>query len=139
MKPCSDGGFLEIPVTPLMLPFFHYWGRAIDRVLERQPSGVIGDGSSKAIGKREIVRRLAGMGRISELSVDAAKAGQLLLSDVLRQKRSIWHVMGHPKLLAKSSLDALQKFISHKDIRRFESLSGLASAIHAGELSARPG
>ena len=139
MKPCPDGGFLEIPVTPLMLPFFHYWGRAIDRVLERQPSGVIGDGSSKAIGKREIVRRLAGMGRISELSVDAAKAGQLLSSHVLRRKRSIWHVMGHPKLLAKSSLDALQKFISHKDIRRFESLSGLASAIHAGELSARPG
>ncbi len=136
--PSANGRFLEVAITPVVLPFRHYWGRAIDRVVGRQPAGVVGDGSSKAIGKREIIRRLAGAGRVSELSIDGAKAGRLVSSRVRRQNRKIWQVMGHPKLLGKSSLDLLQKFIKWKDIRRFESLSGCASAIRAGEdLAAR--
>lgn len=131
-----DGAFLEIPVTAVTLPLYHYWARAIDRVLGRQPKGVIGDGSSKAIGKKEILRRLAGAGRVSELSLDVAKAPRLASNSVLRQNRNIWHVMGHPKLLGKSSLESLQKFIKWKEIRRFDSLAGCASAIRAGGRSA---
>ena len=134
----SDGRFLEIPITTAILPFFHYWGRAVDRALKRQPLGVIGDGSSKAIGTREIVRRLAGVGRVSELSLDAAKARQLVSNRVLRQDRKIWQVMGHPKLLSKSSLESLQKFVDWKKISRFETLSGIAAAIYAGDVSDRP-
>jgi len=137
LLPDAGGQFLEIPITPVVLPVLHYWGRAIDRVLGRQPTGVIGDGSSKAIGKREILRRLAGAGRVSELSIDVAKAGRLLSNRVLRQDRNIWQVMGHPKLMGKSSLEALREFTKRKSIRRFETLSGLAAAIRARELSAR--
>jgi hypothetical protein len=137
LTPGANGKFLELAITPVVLPFYHYWGRAIDRLLGRQPAGVVGDGSSKAIGKREIVRRLAGAGRVSELSMDVAKARQLTSSRLQAQNRNVWQVMGHPKLLGKPSLDALQKFIKWKDIRSFESLSGLASAIRAGELSTR--
>jgi hypothetical protein len=136
LVPEASGQFIEIPITPVVLPVSHYWGRAIDRVRGRQPPGVIGDGSSKAIGKREIFRRLAGAGRVSELSIDVAKAGRLQSNRVLRQNRNIWQAMGHPKLLGKSSLEALRKFIDRKNIRRFDTLSGLAAAIRAGELSA---
>ena len=118
-----------------MLPLFHYWGRAIDRVLRRQPAAVLGDGMSKAIGRQEIVRRLAGQGRKSELSIDAPKARQL--AKAARQEREIWHVMGHPKLLGKPSLAALEGFIDQMSIQRFETVAGLASAIRAGELDRR--
>ena len=129
---------MEIPITPVVLPVHHYWARAIDRVLGRQPSGVIGDGSSKAIGRKEIIRRLGGAGRVSELSIDVAKATQLLSGAIQRQNPGVWQVMGHPKLLGKSSLDVLKKFIDRKDIRRFDSLSGFARAIRAQRLSANP-
>jgi len=134
LVPTRDGQFLEIAITPVKLPFHHYWGRAIDRVIGRQPAGVIGDGTSKAIGKREILRRLAGAGRVSELSIDVAKAGQLLSRRVLRKKLNIWQIMGHPKLLGRSSLEVLRQFIAAKDIHSFETLSGLAAAIRAGDL-----
>ena len=138
LTPSADGKFMEIPITPVVLPVYHYWARAVDRVLGRQPSGVIGDGSSKAIGKREIIRRLGGAGRVSELSIDVAKATQLLSGAIQRQNRSVWQVMGHPKLLGKSSLDALRKFIDRKDIKRFDSLSGFARAIRAQGAPGRP-
>lgn len=79
-KPDADGAFLEIPITPVTLPPLHYWARAVDRIFDRQPKGVIGDGSSKAIGKKEVLRRLAGAGRVSELSLDVAKAPNLMLN-----------------------------------------------------------
>ena len=138
LRPASEGTFLEIPITPVVLPVYHYWGRAVDRLLSRQPAGVIGDGSSKAIGKREILRRLAGAGRVSELSIDVAKAGRLASRRVLRKKSKVWQIMGHPKLLGKSSLVALQEFIKAKEIQRFETLSALASAIRAGDLPSGP-
>ena len=134
LQPDEAGDFLEIAITPLTLPLFHYWGRAFDRVLGRRAAGVSGDGVSKAIGRREIARRLAGAGRVSELSIDAAKAGQLRSRRVERQNRDIWQVMGHPKLLGGTSLRALEAFIARRQFRRFETLSGLASAIGGGEL-----
>ena len=135
LKPDPDGEFLELPVTPSVLPFWHYWGRAVDRLKGRQPRTVTGDGASKAIGRWEILRRLAGFGRASELSADAPKAGVLEAVAADGNERPVWHVMGHPKLLGKVSLEALAKFIDRKGIRRFETLSGLAAAIRAKELS----
>lgn len=133
--PSSDGEFLEIPITPQVLPFFHYWGRAVDRVLGRQPAAVLGDGMSKAIGREEIVRRLSGRGRTSELSIDAPKARRLGNSSISRQRRDIWQVMGHPKLLGSPSIASLEAFVDQMSVQRFETLAGLARAIRAGELA----
>jgi hypothetical protein len=77
----------------------------------------VGDGISKAIGKREIIRRLLGGGRISELSIDAAKAHHLATHKVLSQDRSAWQIMGHPKLLGEHSLAYLAQFMDHFQIR----------------------
>lgn len=136
-NPNSAGEFLEIPLTPLQLPVWHYWGRALDKLLKRQPAAVIGDGLSKAIGRREIMRRLLGAGRISELSIDVPKSCHLVSSHVARQDRDIWQLMGHPKLFGKPSLENLNNFITCKKVRRFESITGLATAIRARELSSR--
>ena len=140
VSPCApdlSGEFLEIPLTPLQLPAWHYWGRALDKLLKRQPAAVIGDGLSKAIGRREIMRRLVGAGRVSELSIDVPKSPHLVSPQVARQHREVWQVMGHPKLFGKPSLEKLDKFIACKKFRRFESITGLAIAIRAGELSSR--
>ena len=85
--PDSNGEFIEIAVTPLELPLFHYWGRLASHITRRQRSGMIGDGTSKEIGKCEILRRLVGKGRISELSVDAPKAAQLLSRSIQHQNK----------------------------------------------------
>lgn len=132
-EPNPDGCFLEVPVTPQRLPFFHYWGRAVDRLMGRQAPSVIGDGSSKALGRREITRRLMGYGRVSELSTDAPKARQLGSARVLRQDRKVWHVMGHPKLLGAPSLDALDNFMQRMAINRSQTVFELACAIRASD------
>lgn len=130
-QPEERGTFVEVPITPQVLPFFHYWGRALDRVLKRQPPTVSGDGSAKRIGRREIVRRLAGFGRISELSSDAAKAAQLEMRNVSKQTRDMWHVMGHPKLLGDRSFTALEKFIDRMEIGHFATVADVAAAVRA--------
>lgn len=125
----GNGSFLEVAITPQVLPFFHYWGRAWDRMLKRQPASVIGDGSSKAIGRYEVLRRLSGSGRTSELSIDAPKAGGLTSGKLTRQKRQIWQIMGHPKLLGRPSFEALELFLELNRITRFETVGGLAQLI----------
>ena len=129
--PETEGEFIEIPVTGQVLPAWHYWRRALARAVGQRPATVAGDGTPKAIGREEIIRRLTGRGRTSELSVDAPKAGRLNAADISRTNRRIWHVMGHPKLLGQSSLDALQKFIDRKEIQRFETVAGFADIIRA--------
>jgi hypothetical protein len=133
--PDNSGEFIEIAVTPLELPIFHYWGRLANRVTGHQPTGMIGDGISKAVGKREILRRLAGKGRISELSVDAPKAAQLLSRSIKHQNRDIWQIMGHPQLLGRGSLNVLSQFMDRMDIRRSVTVAGLAEAVSISERS----
>ena len=127
--PDDDGDFLEIPVTPVKLPVSYYWFRLVDRLLGRRSTDMLGDGISKAIGRREVVRRLAGAGLVSELSIDAPKAGQLVTDHIESQQREIWQVMGHPKLLGESSLRNLDKFMSRAGIRRTLTLRRVASSI----------
>jgi hypothetical protein len=86
---------------------------------------------SKAIGRNEIIRRLTGRGRVSELSIDAAKANRLGVRGISRSDRRVWHIMGHPKLLGQQSLDALQKFIDRKRITSFSTVAGIAAVVRA--------
>ena len=135
-SPNSAGEFLEIPITPLVLPSWHYWSRAVDRVLRKQPAGVLGDGLAKSLGIREIARRLAGAGRVSELSADVPKSEHLVSSRIDQQNRKVWQIMGHPKLLGKKSFERLQVLIDRKAIKCFCSVSGLAHQIRtAGRFS----
>lgn len=131
--PVAGGEFMEIAVTPHTLPFFHYWRRAIDRALKRQPAAVIGDGASKVIGRREIIRRLTGSGRTSELSIDAPKAGRLAAKPIAVQRRQVWQIMGHPKLLGRPSLVSLQSFLERHNISRFETVGGFARSLRSKE------
>ncbi len=102
----TDGDFIEVAISPLALPFFHYWGRLVDRLLGRKPPGTYGDGTSKKLGTREVLRRLAGAGRVSELSMDSAKAESLPNSRAVEELQLL-HIMGHPKLVGDASLKAL--------------------------------
>jgi hypothetical protein len=111
LQPAPAGGFVEVPITPLRLPFLHYWGRLADRLLPRPSTAGATAGRSKAIGRREILRRLSGRSNISELSIDHAKAEHLPRSAETKRSRTVWHTMGHPKLIRKESLSALEAFL----------------------------
>ena len=106
-----DGEFVEVPITPLRLPFFHYWGRVLGRLLPQDRNPNSPAGRSKRIGHREIMRRLSGRSNISELSIDSAKAPHIPAPLDALKSRSMWHVMGHPKLVTHRSLEALNKFL----------------------------
>ena len=54
LVPVEDGPFVEVAITPLVLPFTHYWGRLVERLKPGPAAASVGDGVSKAIGKREI-------------------------------------------------------------------------------------
>lgn len=127
--PVADGRFLEVSITPVRLPKLHYWGRLADRLKRRQRASGGTAGESKAIGKLEIVRRLLGMGNVSELSLDAAKARELVSRQVCNQQRDLWQVMGHPKLLGPDSLTHLAHFIRAHNIRRFETVASFAARV----------
>ncbi len=131
VRPDPDGDFIEIPVTPSRLPLSHYWGRLAERLIGHRTTDMIGDGRSKALGKREVVRRLMGAGRVSELSIDAPKAEQLLANRTNARFRKVWQVMGHPKLLGESSLKRLERFMQRTAIKRATTVSGLADRIRA--------
>jgi hypothetical protein len=114
LKEEAGGEFIEVPITPHRLPFFHYWGRLLDRVVPRKVSGGSGEGRSKAIGRTEAIRRLAGRSNVSELSIDHAKAKQLTKKSDEVGDRSVWHAMGHPKLVTSQSLASLKTFLNAK-------------------------
>lgn len=125
--PNSSGRFIEIPVTPLRLSPIFYWFRAIDRLTARRPKRHFGDGLSKAIGRQEALRRLTARSRVSELSMDDAKAGHLLEPQVVNGNRSVWHVMGHPKLASQRAFEVVKNFIDELSFSRFESVTSFAS------------
>lgn len=127
--PDPNGEFVEIPVTPVRLPVSYYWFRLADRLLGRRSTDMLGDGISKSIGRREVIRRLAGVGLVSELSLDAPKAGRLIADRIESQQREVWQVMGHPKLLGESSLRSLDLFMKRAGIRRTMTLSDLGKNV----------
>jgi len=131
LQPVENGRFIEIPITPQKLPLLYYWQRLVRRLTGSTASGSFGDGTSKAIGRAEVLRRLAGLSRVAELSIDDAKASHLMTSRNLKQKRRIWHIMGHPKLASPRALDILARFIHARGIERFQTVSELASLIRS--------
>ncbi len=126
-----DGDFLEIPISAQRMPFFYYWERALDRVGASNISTHFGDGSSKRIGRAEIARRLLGLSRVAELSIDDAKAEHLLRFANLHSDRQLWQVMGHPKLLSRRSLQTLDQFMERVGLRRFDTITAVAGEIRA--------
>ncbi|MEO0575376.1 MAG: hypothetical protein AAF004_07925 [Pseudomonadota bacterium] len=136
LKPTSDGAFLEIPVTPMKLPFFHYWQRLFARLAKSAP-GVAsgGEGVSKRLGATEVVRRLLGGGRVSESSSDGPKAAQLMQHGAHDTQRVLWQVMGHPKLLTPTALTHLNAFIVKHQIQNVTSVAQVAKDIRSGALT----
>lgn len=134
LQATPGGRFLEMPVSTQRLPVGYYWGRLMRRLSRRPHGRSFGDGSSKRIGRAEILRRLAGLSRTAELSTDDPKAEQLATAGTSRGRPVVTHVMGHPKLLSRRSLEQLEKFVQSGQFTRFETVGGAASAVRAGEL-----
>ena len=126
-----DGRFLEIPVTPLELPAWYYWRRVMNRL---SPVPHFGDGSAKPVGRREVLRRLAGFSRVAEASIDAAKVGELGRA-ITGSGPRIWHIMGHPKNISRKSLLSFETVIREKKVHGFTSVAGAARLIRSGELA----
>lgn len=131
--PDDSGQFLEIPVTSQRLPVYYYWGRLADRLLARRRSAQSGDGLSKAPGKKEILRRLAGGSRVAELSIDDAKAEYLLEMKNNGTIPAVCQLMGHPKLLSARSLRILDQFLAGTAEWRNRTLASFATEIRASE------
>ena len=133
-SPKSDGQFLELPITPHRLPATYYWSRLINRMRHAQGSASFGDGQSKNIGRREIIRRLVGLSRVAELSIDDPKAGGVSAHRFSKSPRQLWHLMGHPKLLSPRSIGIFKDFVEQMNFQRRESLTSVASLIRSGEI-----
>ena len=128
-RPAAGGRFTEVAITPLRVGRFFFWGRLIDRLSGGQRGEQYGDGLSKALGKPEVLRRLAGQSRVSELSMDDAKAPLLEHALAAAPARRTWHVMGHPKLLSERSLEHLAAFVDKAGIERTLSVAEYAESM----------
>jgi hypothetical protein len=128
----TSGRFLEVPVTSMRLSPFYYWGRAVDRLLKRQPPSVYGDGLSKGMGSISALRRLLALERRVEMSTDGPKALQLNSASRVGTAYRLHHVMGHPKLLSKLSLEQLAQYIDRHQISRFETVASLSREVRRG-------
>jgi hypothetical protein len=132
LAPADASPFVELPITPYTVSRGFYWKRLGERLRKSPPADRYGDGVSKAIGRREVARRLLGRSRTSELSIDAAKADDLLRAGATGAARRIWHVMGHPKLLSSKSLAAVERFVTTVGPLRYDTVAGAAREARAG-------
>ena len=129
----SEGRFIELPVSPVKLPIFYYWGRLLQRLSGSVPTGQFGDGSSKTFNRPEAIRRLLGLRRIAEMSADLPKV--LHLKRVAGQpSRKVFHIMGHPKLLSSQSINLLSQFIERAGISESHTVEKCARRIYSGAL-----
>ena len=128
-EPAKGGRFSEVAITPLKVGHFFFWGRLVDRLSGGQRGEQYGDGLSKALGKPEVLRRLLGRSRVSELSMDDAKAPLLASALSSYGPRATWHVMGHPKLLSERSLDHLAGFVEAAGIATTQSVAQFAKTV----------
>jgi hypothetical protein len=131
----GDGRFLEIPVTPQKLPMSYYWRRLASRLASRPGTTTFGDGSARRIGTGEALRRLAGMSRLAEASLDEPKADELDRLTRRLPNRKILHVMGHPKNLSRRSLNRFERMLEARGLERFENVASAARLIRRGDLA----
>ena len=132
LQPNKDGKFVEVPVGTFQTPLAYFWRRGLERLLNRRRVPIYGDGSSMALGRTEIIRRLLARSRVSELSIDEPKLEFLEEFGRNAPSRNVWSVMGHPKLMSRRSLDVLEKFIGLRSISEFQSVSCYANRIRSG-------
>ncbi|MGH8194385.1 MAG: hypothetical protein ACREQ8_08315 [Woeseiaceae bacterium] len=132
--PKRQGRFLEIPVTPMSMPFWYYWRRLFSKLGRHKEAVVFGDGSAKRIGKREVLRRLAGLSRVAELSIDDPKANELQRVTATKSARRICHIMGHPKNLSIKSLLLLENLLTRQRAH-YASVAGVARRVRGGEFA----
>tara|TARA_R110002096_G_scaffold6305_4_gene29247 strand:- start:5489 stop:6511 length:1023 start_codon:yes stop_codon:yes gene_type:complete len=126
----SGGRFIEVPVSPVKLPVFYYWGRLFQRLSGNIPTGQFGDGSSKTFNRAEAIRRLLGLRRVAEMSADLPKV--LHLERARRgQSRNVFHIMGHPKLLSSQSIKLLTEFIDRAGISESHTVEKCARRIYS--------
>ena len=123
----ANGAFCEVAITPLTVGRFYFWGRLLNRLGGSRGGEHYGDGVSKAIGRAEVVRRLLGQSRVSELSMDDAKSQLLLDALAADPSRRAWHVMGHPKLLSERSLRRLEEFAAAANVAEGMTVAAFAS------------
>lgn len=133
LQPRAGGRFLEVPLSSYSLPFLYYWGRLARRVAGGTAGGrEFGDGASRSIGKREILGRLAGRGRVAEISMDHAKFSSSRRELEGRRARRYVHMMGHPKLISPESLGGLTDWLNEVKSAEFETVASLADKVRAG-------
>jgi hypothetical protein len=133
--PRQDGRFLELPVTSQELPFWYYWGRLFARLGGNAEPCAFGDGAAKRIGKVEVLKRLAGLSRVAEMSVDHPKANQLERLAGQLPARRICHIMGHPKNLSNKALILLEQMLRSRGVKHFENVATAAQLIRGGQLN----
>ena len=138
LQPNSKGPFGEIPVTPQGLGAFYYWQRLLNRFRPRRSAAGGGNGVSRRPGNREILRRLVGQSRVAELSVDEPKVRQLATRSSEMPTRSVWHLMGHPKLLTQESIVQVEEFVRQWGFQKFETVSSLAESVCPRPTAASP-
>lgn len=128
--PKERGPFLELPIPTQTLPRFYYWKLIPAKVLKR-PADNFGDGYAKKPGTKEIFRRLAGLSRRAEMSIDYAQVDYLLAARNLRKRRKLLQLMGHPKMISPHSLDVLQDYVAQTGIHHFETVASVAGLIRS--------
>ena len=134
LRPIEGGRFLELPISARQLPFTYYWGRMIGKLRGTQQAAVFGDGNFMGVGVPEILRRLAGFGRMAEMSVDDPKIGNISVEHIRQSRRRLWQFMGHPKLSSMRALGILEEIVNEMKFDRFETISSAAALIRSGEL-----
>ncbi len=135
--PSANGRFLELPITPQRLPVYYYWKLIPGKIWTRGPSQKFGDGAAKKPGTAEIARRLAGLSRNAELSIDHAQSDYLLADRNRNDTRGIWQVMGHPKMMSHHSLAMLEAFVKFAGIQGYETVTSAAGLVRSGEWLAK--
>ena len=128
--PKKGGPFLELPIPTQILPLYYYWKLIPAKVLKR-PADNFGDGYAKKPGVKEIIRRLAGLSRRAELSIDYAQVDYLMAARNLSKKRKLLQLMGHPKMISRRSLDVLKDYVARTGIERFETVTAVAGLLRS--------
>ena len=138
-EPAAGGAFVEIPVTPQRLAWSFYWRRMAHRLFGRGAQNGTAQGSSKPIGRREILRRLSGGSRVVELSIDEPKVESLVEVSSKDRARRHWHIMGHPKLISRRSLTILGDFIDAAGVDRFYTVAEMAAEVRHSRVRSEAG
>jgi hypothetical protein len=111
----SDGQFLEMPISDILVSPFFYWNYAYRKYRGREEHQTFGDGSTVQSSFKHLARLLTRCSH-SVVSCDGFKS-KLLQKALNRQQWKFgtvgnFVVIGHPKAATEFSLKHLEKFIA---------------------------